>query len=292
MNQLQMHFGSFRTFTTSCQNNKMEEAWQCFPSHRNGTRGHVVPFLASEAGLHPGQHVLVNGGARVAYQDARFIFRRLCDKASRSLIGDVGERTVPQPSTQPAPTRSARPPFDHSSGCSQHRNGSARRAQGRLCRHKTDPSASDRPHRVPPEVEQTSCSAPDSKPPSPSPQSVRLKLRPYRRLARSPLQNDCRPVPQSAGLFQSTPSRSTSARYIAPSRSATAPNCETAEAARPRQPAIQSPGPGLRRRPAHPCCRPELCLAKMSSARNRARSLTVKTALGSCASPKFNGVPR
>ena len=35
-----------------------------------------------------------------------------------------------------------------------------------------------------------------------------------------------------------------------------------------------------------------LCLAKMSSARNRAQSLTVKTALGSCASPKFNVVPR
>jgi hypothetical protein len=32
----------------------------------------------------------------------------------------------------------------------------------------------------------------------------------------------------------------------------------------------------------------DLCLAKMSSARNRAQSLTVKTAVGSCASPKFD----
>ena len=31
-----------------------------------------------------------------------------------------------------------------------------------------------------------------------------------------------------------------------------------------------------------------LCLAKMSSARNRAQSLTVKTALGSCDLPKFD----
>jgi hypothetical protein len=31
-----------------------------------------------------------------------------------------------------------------------------------------------------------------------------------------------------------------------------------------------------------------LCLAKMSSARNRAQCLTVKTAPGSCASPKFD----
>ena len=31
----------------------------------------------------------------------------------------------------------------------------------------------------------------------------------------------------------------------------------------------------------------ELCLAKMSSLRNRAQSLTVKTALGSCASPRI-----